>query len=98
MSPGHPALSEHVKQATSTPKKSITSPKAELDHTSSALKSLLGVSPVSLPSTQTGCSEVHLSGTLEFSNLGKKNPDLTFVDDSGFVSMSNPASNVSPRG
>jgi len=94
---GNPASSEHVNQATSTPKKTSTSSKADLDHTSSALKSLLGVSPVSLPSTQTG-KEASLSGTLDFLVPSKKNPEISLTEDSGFVTMSNPATNASPRG
>jgi len=94
---GNPASSDHVNQATSTPKKTSTSFKVDLDHTSSALKSLLGVSPVSQPSTQTG-NEVSLTRTLDFSVPSKKNPDTSFTNDSGFVTMSNPATNASPRG
>merc|ERR1719430_338848 len=46
---------------------------------------------------QTG-NEASLSGTLDFSVPCRKNPEISFTDDSGFVTMFNPVTNASPRG
>jgi len=87
---GFPTSFDLMNQATSTPKKSTSRHhphQSELDQSSSALKSLLGVSPVSLPS-QHAIRQVLLEDKLDIPSQFKKTPEVSFVDDSGFISMS----------
>jgi len=93
-------ISDLGNQATSTPKKSTKKHAlVDLDQSSTVLKSLLGVSPVSVPSHLQANRQTNSSVSLDFSlQSQKKSKDGSFVNDSGFVSMSKSNTNSSPRG
>ena len=84
---------------TSTPKKSQNSskPQAELDLSSTVLKSLLGVSPVSAPSQQRTRIQFLQGENLAYpaATPAKQVAEVSSINDSGFISMSKPAHNSS---
>merc|ERR1719470_317835 len=79
-----------MNQNTSTPKKSKNQSQSELDQSSFVLKSLLGVSPVSAPLAEH--QKPRHSFRQEENNNNQSqvasNPEASFVNDSGFISMS----------
>lgn len=88
------SIPEFNSQTTSTPKKSKTlssRPQSELDQSSTVLKSLLGVSPVSAPQQKTRLQFLQEEELNSSSNPMRKSAEVSFGNDSGFVSMSRPS-------
>jgi len=83
---------------TSTPKKlqDSSKPQAELDLSSTVLKTLLGVSPVSAPSQQRTRFQFHQGENLvHLADTPKQIAGVSSTNDSGFISMSKSVHNSS---